>query len=66
MYSYKYIIFEGENGMRTQTIVSYWSANNFDMRLNDFFEYLEANHFEVVEVEYRHNWAMYCASVLYK
>lgn len=52
--------------MRTQTIVSYWSANNFDIRLNDFLEYLETNHFEVVKVEYRHNWAMYCASVLYR
>ncbi|MGX7243904.1 hypothetical protein ACWOC1_03520 [Enterococcus quebecensis] len=52
--------------MKTKTIISYWGASNFDKRLNDFLEYIEANQFEIIQIDYRHNWAFYCASILYK
>lgn len=52
--------------MRTQTIVSYWAATNFDGRINDFLNYLENNHLEIVEIQYQHNWFFYSASILYK
>ncbi|MEO1772524.1 hypothetical protein JZO67_004951 [Enterococcus sp. 665A] len=49
-----------------KTIVSYWSANHFDGKLNYALEYLSNNGYEILEVQFNHNWCFYSASILYK
>lgn len=52
--------------MRSETIISYWSAKNFDDRLNYALETFRNNGYEIVEIQFKHNWCFYCASILYK
>lgn len=49
-----------------KTIVSYWSAKNFDERLNYALKYLADNGYEILEIQFTHNWCFYSASILYK
>lgn len=52
--------------MKTETVVSYWSAKNFDDRMNVMLEELEKKGYEILKIQFRHNWCFYVASILYK